>query len=93
LQAAASGKAGKFVQKMIEGRLSKWFEEVCLSEQRYLLDDTVRVTTLLEQLSTDMKLQPPLQLAGMMRVQCGEGLRGTDAPKAFADEVAAIVKG
>jgi translation elongation factor EF-Ts len=42
-QAAASGKPPAVVAKMVEGRLGKYFEEVCLLEQRYLLDDSQKV--------------------------------------------------
>jgi hypothetical protein len=42
-QAAASGKPAAVVAKMVEGRLGKFFEEACLLEQRYLLDDSKKV--------------------------------------------------
>lgn len=41
-QARESGKKEEFIEKMIEGRLRKFYEESVLSEQVYLIDDTKR---------------------------------------------------
>jgi elongation factor Ts len=37
-QAQASGKPEKIVEKMVEGRLQKYYEEVCLLEQKFVKD-------------------------------------------------------
>jgi elongation factor Ts len=42
-QAAASGKPAAVVEKMVDGRMGKFYERVCLLEQRYILDDTMKV--------------------------------------------------
>lgn len=42
-QAAPSGKPPAVVDKMVEGRLKKYYEEAVLAEQRFFLDDTLTV--------------------------------------------------
>lgn len=42
-QAAGSGKPEAVVAKMVEGRLGKFYEESCLLEQRFFLDESVKV--------------------------------------------------
>jgi hypothetical protein len=45
--AANAFKSPAVVRKMVEGRLGKWYEDVCLLEQRYVLDDSKRVRDVL----------------------------------------------
>ena len=47
-QARAEGKPEKIIEKMIEGRLRKFFEEVVLLEQTWILDGETRVKAVLE---------------------------------------------
>lgn len=42
-QAATSGKPEAVIGKMVEGRLGKFYEENCLLEQKFLLDDSKTV--------------------------------------------------
>lgn len=44
-QALASGKQPKFVDRIVEGRLAKFYEEQCLLDQKFVMDDkqTVQV--------------------------------------------------
>jgi elongation factor Ts len=42
-QAAQEGKTGPVVDKIAEGRLRKWYEEVCLLEQPYFRDEKLKV--------------------------------------------------
>lgn len=42
-QAAQEGKTGSVVDKIAEGRLRKWYEEVCLLEQPYFRDEKQKV--------------------------------------------------
>ena len=48
-QARASGKPEEIVQKMVEGRLRKFYEEVCLLEQTFVIDGETKVGKVLEQ--------------------------------------------
>eukprot|EP00955_Chlamydomonas_euryale_P051543 354895-Chlamydomonas_euryale.AAC.2 len=69
---------------MVEGRLSKFYEDSCLLEQKYLLDDAVKVQGAVERLSK--QLGTKMQVSAFLRVQCGEGLEAIKSD--FAKEVA-----
>ena len=43
MQAEASGKPKMAIDKMVEGRLRKYFEEVVFMEQKYVVDDSKSV--------------------------------------------------
>ena len=42
-QAAATGKSPQVVEKIVEGKMSKFYEEVCLNEQPFIKDQTITV--------------------------------------------------
>jgi len=46
-QAAATGKPPQVVEKIVEGKMSKFYEEVCLYEQPFIKDQTVSIAQLL----------------------------------------------
>ena len=84
-QARAEGKPEKIIEKMIEGRLRKFFEEVVLLEQTWVIDGETRVKAMLEQLSGT--LGTSVAVSGFVRYQLGEGIERES--KDFAAEVAA----
>ena len=84
-QARAEGKPEKIIEKMIEGRLRKFFEEVVLLEQVWVIDGETRVKAVLESLSGT--LDTPVAVSGFVRYQLGEGIERES--KDFAAEVAA----
>ena len=84
-QARAEGKPEKIIEKMIEGRLRKFFEEVVLLEQVWVIDGETRVKAMLESLSGS--LETPVSVGGFVRYQLGEGIERES--KDFAAEVAA----
>lgn len=43
LQAETSGKPQMAIEKMVEGRLRKYFEDVVLMEQKFVMNDTINV--------------------------------------------------
>jgi elongation factor Ts len=71
-QARASGKPEEIIEKMVEGRLRKFYEEVCLLEQTFVIDNESKVSKVLEQAGKD--LGAPVRIAGFERVQLGEGV-------------------
>jgi elongation factor Ts len=83
-QALASGKPPQIVEKMVEGRLSKYFEEVCLLEQGFVIDPERKVGKVLEAAGTD--LGGPITVTGFVRFALGEGIEKKDED--FAAEVA-----
>jgi elongation factor Ts len=46
-QAAATGKPPHVVEKIVEGKVSKFYEEVCLNEQTFIKDQTIKVSELI----------------------------------------------
>ena len=84
-QARSEGKPEQIVEKMVEGRMRKYFEEVCLLEQTYVIDGESRVSAAVEAAATE--LEAPVSVAGFVRYQLGEGIERADTD--FAAEVAA----
>jgi elongation factor Ts len=84
-QARASGKPEEIVAKMVEGRMRKYYEEVVLLEQVYVIDQENKVKKVVEHAGKD--LGAPVRLAGFVRFQLGEGIEREEAD--FAAEVAA----
>ena len=84
-QALASGKPPEFVDKMIEGRLRKFYEEVVLEEQEFIIDGKTRIKDVVTAHAQD--LGQPVKLAGFIRFALGEGIEKTQTD--FAAEVAA----
>ncbi len=88
-QARASGKPEAIIAKMVEGRLRKYYEEVVLLEQIYVVDGESRVSQIIE--NAGKTLGAPVKLTGFVRFQLGEGIEkaaGCD----FAEEVAKMAK-
>ena len=83
-QARASGKPEEIIAKMVEGRLRKYYEEVVLLEQVYVVDGETRISQVIEKASKT--LGAPIKLAGFARYQLGEGIEKTQDD--FAAEVA-----
>ena len=73
-QARASGKPEEIVAKMVEGRLRKYYEEVCLLEQTFVIDGETKVRKVLENASKDLGSE--VKVAGFVRYQVGEGVEG-----------------
>jgi elongation factor Ts len=46
-QAAATGKPPQIVEKMVEGKMGKFYEEVCLNEQPFIKDQSITVAQLI----------------------------------------------
>ncbi len=83
-QARASGKPEDIIAKIVEGRLRKYYEEVVLMEQVYVVDGESRIKAVVEKAAKD--LGAPVKLAGFARYQLGEGIE-----KAQGDDFAAEV--
>jgi elongation factor Ts len=78
-QARASGKAENIVEKMVEGRIRKYYEEVVLLEQVWVHDGESRVKAVVQKAGA--------KLTGFVRFQLGEGIEKQSGD--FAAEVAA----
>ncbi len=87
-QARASGKPEAIIDKMVEGRLRKFYEEVVLLEQTYVIDGESRIGKVIE--AAAKELGTPVRVAGFARFALGEGIAREQGD--FAAEVAAAVK-
>ncbi len=70
-QARASGKPENIIEKMVEGRLRKYFEEIVLVEQVFVIDGKIKVSEAIEQAAQD--IGAPIRVAGFVRFAVGEG--------------------
>jgi len=87
-QARASGKPEEIIGKMVEGRLRKFYEEVVLLEQVYVIDGESRVKQVVEKAAKE--IGAPVKLVGFARMALGEGIEKEE--KDFASEVAAQLR-
>ncbi len=83
-QARASGKPEAIIEKMVEGRLRKYYEEVVLLEQVYVVDGESKIKDVVE--NATKTLGAPVKLSGFVRYQLGEGIEKNEGD--FAAEVA-----
>ncbi|MGB9861477.1 MAG: elongation factor Ts, partial [Candidatus Bipolaricaulaceae bacterium] len=70
-QAEREGKPPHIVEKIVEGRLQKFFEENCLLKQPYVRDPSLRVEDVVGELAA--KLGEPVVIRRFVRFQVGEG--------------------
>jgi elongation factor Ts len=84
-QATASGKPADVVEKMVDGRVRKYYEEVVLLEQLFVMDGKTKISAVVEAAGKDAG--SPIKLTGFACFRLGEGVEkvATD----FAAEVAA----
>ncbi|MBY0264155.1 MAG: translation elongation factor Ts [Holosporales bacterium] len=87
-QAKASGRPQEVVEKMVEGRLRKYFEEVVLEEQIFVIDGKTKILNVVNE-KTKLS-QSHVQLKGFVRVSLGEGVGKPETD--FAAEVNAQIR-
>ena len=85
-QARASGRPENIIEKMVEGRLRKYYEEVCLLEQTYVIDGETKVTDAITKASKEAGAD--IKVTGFRRFALGEGVERKQED--FAAEVAAV---
>lgn len=88
-QTRESGKPEEIVQKMVEGRMRKFFEEVVLLSQTFVIDGENTVEKAIKAAEAD--IGAPVKLVGFVRMGIGEGIEKTEDD--FAAEVAAAASG
>jgi elongation factor Ts len=87
-QARQSGKPEAIIEKMVEGRLRKFYEEVVLLKQAFVLNPDLTVEKALK--DAEKEIGAPAKITGFVRFALGEGIdKGTTD---FAAEVAAVAK-
>ena len=85
-QARESGKPEEIVEKMVEGRLRKYYEEIVLLEQAFVHDTDTKVGKAIEAASKEAGVD--ITVTGYVRFNLGEGLE--DKEDNFAEEVARL---
>ena len=82
-QAKESGKPDNIVQKMVEGRMKKFYQESVLLDQTFVIDGETPVGKVVEHAAKE--LGHPVEIVGFLRYAVGEGIEKEDSD--FADEV------
>ncbi len=85
-QARASGRSEEIVAKMVEGRLRKYYEDVVLLEQSYVIEGESKVARAVDAAAKELGVT--VRVAGFVRFALGEGV--AKAADDFAAEVAKL---
>ena len=86
-QAINEGKPANIAEKMVMGRINKYYKEVCLLEQPFIKDGDITVSKYIENCAKE--LGGEIKAVSFVRFEKGEGLEKEDN---FADEVASMMK-
>ena len=84
-QALQSGKPAAVAEKIVEGKILKYYDEVCLMNQSYLKDPEKKVSTIIQEMVA--KIGENIKVRRFVRWELGEGLEKKSND--FAAEVAA----
>jgi elongation factor Ts len=84
-QAADTGKPQEICEKIADGKLKKWYSEVCLMDQQFVKDPDKTIDQLVTELSG--KVGEKVTVRRFTRYQLGEGIEKAESN--FAEEVAA----
>jgi elongation factor Ts len=87
-QAQNSGKPANIIEKMLEGRIKKYYEEVVLLEQNFVMDDKLNIKNLLTNFST--KHNAKTTISDFKFFILGDGIE--KLANNFAEEVANMTK-
>ena len=82
-QAINEGKPAEIAEKMVEGRIRKYYEEICLEEQAFVKDPSINVATYAKNNGG--------KIVSMTRYEVGEGIEKRE--ENFAEEVAKQING
>ena len=88
-QSRASGKPENIIEKMVEGRMRKFFEEVALLSQAFVINPDLTVAAAVKE--AEKTVGAPIEVTGMARLLLGDGIEKEESD--FAAEVAAVAKG
>lgn len=87
-QAINEGKPAAIAEKMVAGRIKKYYKEFCLVDQEYVKDGEKTITTYTNDVAKS--LGTSIEIAAFTRLEKGEGLEKKE--ENFADEVANMIK-
>ncbi len=83
-QAMNEGKPENIAEKMVQGRIRKFFSEVCLLDQAYIMDEDITVAKYIDSTVAGAKVLK------FVRYEKGEGIEKREDN--FADEIASMLK-
>lgn len=87
-QARNEGKPEKIIEKMVAGRIEKYYKEVCLMEQPFVKDHDKTISDLITE--SIAKIGENISIRRFTRYQLGEGIEKKE--ENFAEEVMSFVK-
>jgi len=82
-QARATGKPENVIEKIVNGKMEKFYEDNCLYEQHFIKDESVTVGELVNQLIA--KLGENIAVRRYVRFKVGEGVSSDEPPAATAE--------
>lgn len=88
-QALNEGKPEKIVEQMVNGRIEKYYEQVCLLDQKFIKDPNVKIEDLLHEKIS--KIGENIKIRRFVRFEVGEGLEKKE--ENFAEEVSKQING
>ena len=88
VQAQNEGKPAQVVERMLEGRLNKFFQEICLMEQSFIKNPDVTIQELVN--NAIAKIGEKITVRRFVRYEMGEGLEKRNDN--FAEEVMSQIK-
>ncbi len=83
IQAANEGKPAAIIEKMVDGRVKKYYKDVCLMEQEFVKDSEKTIKDLIT--DATLKIGEKINIRRFVRYQMGEGLEKRQDN--FAEEV------
>jgi len=86
-QARASGKPENIIEKMIQGRVRKYYEEIVLLEQNFVMDDKIKIKDLLK--NSSKELGADIKIKDFKLFLLGQGIEKKEED--FASEVNKII--
>lgn len=87
-QALNEGKPEKIIEKMVDGRIEKYYKEICLLEQPFVKDPDKTISTLVTERIA--KIGENISIRRFVRYQLGEGIEKKSDD--FASEVMSYIK-
>ena len=84
----SKNKPAQVIEKMVTGRINKYYKEVCLTDQAFIKDGDLSVAKYVE--NTAKALGGSIKIESFIRFERGEGLEKKSDN--FADEVASMIK-
>lgn len=88
-EAKESGRPDNIIEKMVEGRIRKFYEEVVLLSQAFVINPDETVEKAVK--AAEAGVGAPITVAGFVRFALGEGIEKEESD--FAAEVAAAARG